>query len=61
MAASRLRLHRPALDSGRPLAGWVTIAGSRRRLTVAPRSDVETGEVYGVAVRLAAELSEAIA
>ena len=37
----------------RPLATWVTIRGSRRRLTVAPRSDPETGEVYGVALRLA--------
>ena len=41
------------LASGRPLATWVTIGGARRRLTVAPRTDVETGEVYGVAIRLA--------
>ena len=38
---------------GRPLACWVQVSGRRRRLTVAPRADVETGEVYGVALRLA--------
>ena len=43
------------LASGRPLATWVAVRGSRRRLTVAPRSDPETGEVYGVALRLARE------
>ena len=41
------------LGSGRPLACWLEVAGSRRRLTVAPRRDPETGEVYGVAIRLA--------
>lgn len=40
------------LASGRPLASWVTVRGSRRRLTVAPRTDPETGEVYGVALGL---------
>ena len=44
-----------AIAEGRPLAAWVTIRGSRRRLTVAPRTDPETGEVYGVALRLAQE------
>jgi hypothetical protein len=44
-----------AFDTARPVAAWVTIAGVRRRLTVAPRTDVETGEIYGVAIRLAAE------
>ena len=42
-----------AIAEARPLACWVEVAGRRRRLTVAPRSDVETGEVYGVALRLA--------
>jgi hypothetical protein len=42
-----------AMAEGRPLATWVSVRGSRRRLTVAPRTDVETGEVYGVALRLA--------
>jgi hypothetical protein len=44
-----------AIAGGRPLAAWVTVHGNRRRLTVAPRSDPETGEVYGVALRLARE------
>ena len=39
--------------SGRPLACWLEVHGERRRLTVAPRADPETGEVYGVAIRLA--------
>jgi hypothetical protein len=41
------------LASGRPLACWLVVAGERRRLTVAPRRDPETDEVYGVAIRLA--------
>ena len=41
------------LSEGRPLACWLEVAGERRRLTVAPRRDVETGEIYGAAVRLA--------
>lgn len=44
-----------AFEIGRPVATWVTIAGARRRLTVAPRTDPETGEIYGVAIRLATE------
>jgi hypothetical protein len=42
------------MAGGRPLACWLEVAGSRRRLTVAPRRDPETHEVYGVAIRLAA-------
>jgi hypothetical protein len=41
------------LAAGRPLGCWLEIGGEVRRLTVAPRRDVETGEVYGVALRLA--------
>ena len=41
------------LASGRPLACWLDMRGERRRLTVAPRTDPETGEVYGVAIRVA--------
>ena len=41
------------LASGRPLACWLDVHGERRRLTVAPRTDPETGEVYGVAIRVA--------
>jgi len=42
-----------AVAERRALATWVVVRGERRRLAVAPRSDVETGEVYGVALRLA--------
>jgi hypothetical protein len=41
------------LEAARPLACWLEVAGERRRLTVAPRRDPETGEIYGVAIRLA--------
>ncbi len=39
----------------RPLATRLTVRGSPRRLTVVPKTDIETGEVYGLAVRLAPE------
>ena len=45
------------LAAGRPLACWLVVAGERRRLTVAPRRDPETGEIYGVALRLGREAS----
>ena len=45
-------------DTGRPLACWLEVRGERRRLTVAPRTDPETGEVFGVAIRLAHAASE---
>ncbi len=38
---------------GRPLATRLTVRGTPRRLTVVPKADIETGEVYGLAVRLA--------
>jgi hypothetical protein len=41
------------LASGRPLACWLELRGERRRLTAAPRTDIESGEIYGVAIRLA--------
>ena len=47
------------LAAGRPLACWLTVAGERRRLTVAPRRDPESGEIYGVALRLAHEANTA--
>jgi PAS domain-containing protein len=37
---------------GRPLARWITMHGTEWRLTVAPRGDIGTGQVYGVAVNL---------
>ncbi|HYK96343.1 MAG TPA: hypothetical protein VE011_10835 [Candidatus Dormibacteraeota bacterium] len=44
-----------SMASGRPLATRVDIRGRPRRLTVAPRADPESGEIYGVAIRLASE------
>ena len=38
---------------GQPLAGRVLAGRGFTRLTVVPRRDVETGEVYGLAVRIA--------
>jgi len=49
-----LQIVERAIAEGRPLAAWITVREARRRLTVAPRSDIETCEVYGVAIRLAA-------
>ncbi len=37
---------------GRPLARWVTVRGSRRRLTIVERRDIGTGEIYGIAMHL---------
>ena len=37
---------------GTPLAAWIEVSGERRRLIAAPRRDPETGDVYGVAIRL---------
>ncbi|MES1239597.1 MAG: hypothetical protein ABUL57_01910 [Chloroflexota bacterium] len=47
-------------EGGRPLATSVEIGGTRRRLTVAPRKDPENGEIYGVALRLAAESNDPV-
>jgi hypothetical protein len=40
-------------QDGKPLACWLDVGGERRRLTVTPRRDPETTEIYGVAIRLA--------
>jgi len=37
---------------GRPFARWIAMRGAEWRLTVAPRADLGTGEVYGIAVHL---------
>jgi hypothetical protein len=42
------------LEGGRPLAVWLPGADDDWRLTVAPRVDPETDEVYGVAIHLRA-------
>jgi hypothetical protein len=39
-------------DSGRPFARWITRDGGEWRMTVAPRVDPETREVYGVRIHL---------
>jgi hypothetical protein len=38
----------------RPVARWIRWSGAEWRLTVAPRVDVETGDVYGVSFNLRA-------
>ena len=43
---------------GRPLARWIRWSGADWRLTVAPRLDVETNEVYGVSMHLRARSDE---
>ena len=53
LPASAFEVVDRVLASGRPLACWLDVRGERRRLTVAPRTDPETGEVYGVAIRVA--------
>ncbi len=41
-----------AYREGRSLAGWIRVDGVERRLVAAVRRDVETGEVYGLAIHL---------
>ena len=43
-----------AFTRGRPVARWIRWSGADWRLTVAPRVDVETGDVYGVSFHLRA-------
>ena len=48
------------LRGGRPLARWVHRTGADWRLTVAPRVDPETAEVYGVSFHLRERSDEPI-
>jgi hypothetical protein len=41
-----------AYREGRALAGWVRVDGVDRRLVVAVRRDIETNDVYGLAIHL---------
>lgn len=41
-------------EKGMPLARWIEVHGTTRRLTAAPRRDVETLDVYGIAIHLVA-------
>jgi hypothetical protein len=54
LPAGAFELMDDVLNEGRPLAGWLTLAGGDWRLTVAPRRDPETDEVYGVMFHLRA-------
>lgn len=40
------------LRGGRPLARWIRLGGGHWRMTVVPRVDLGTNEVYGVAMYL---------
>ncbi|MGD0123234.1 MAG: hypothetical protein ABSC46_11820 [Candidatus Limnocylindrales bacterium] len=42
------------LARGKPLAKWIRFAGEDWRMTVAPRTDPGTGEVYGVTFHMRA-------
>ena len=52
LPAEAFRLFDAVFERGRPLARWIAIGTGEWRLTVAPRRDVGTGEVYGVAFHL---------
>lgn len=52
LPASAFALMDTVLEGGRPLARWIRLGGSQWRMTVAPRVDLGTGEVYGVALYL---------
>lgn len=52
LPASAFALLDAVYAKGRPLARWVRIGGEEWRMTVAPRRDPETEEVYGLAFHL---------
>ena len=52
LPASAFALMDRVYRSGRPLARRIRTAVGERRLVVAPRRDIETGETYGVATHL---------
>ena len=41
-------------QNGTPLARWIAVRGDTWRLTAAPRRDIETNAVYGIAIHLVA-------
>ena len=55
LPAAAFELMDLAYDEGRALAAWIRVAGRPRRLVVAVRRDIETAEVYGIAVHLVPE------
>jgi hypothetical protein len=54
LPSSVFALFDAVLARGRPLARWISWAGEDWRLTVAPRLDRGTGEIYGVAFHMRA-------
>ena len=54
LPAAAFALLDAVLVNGKPLARWIRFAGEDWRMTVAPRRDPGTGEVYGVAFHLRA-------
>ncbi len=54
LPADAFELMRLVFERGTPLARWIELRGSSWRLTAAPRRDVETLDVYGIAIHLVA-------
>ncbi len=52
LPASAFALMDEVYRTGRALARWVTVRGTRRRLTVVERKDIGSGEIYGIAIHL---------
>jgi len=58
MPAAGLAVLDAVFERGRPLARWIDWRGGVWRLTVAPRRDVETLDIYGVSMHLRARSDE---
>jgi hypothetical protein len=52
LPAEAFALMDAVLAAGRPLARWIRRGGAEWRMTVAPRIDPDTAEVYGVTIHL---------
>jgi len=52
LPADAFELMKRVFEGGLPLASWIEVRGTSRRLTAAPRRDVETLDVYGIAIHL---------
>jgi hypothetical protein len=59
-SAQGVRLMDTVLDRGKALAAWIRLDDEDWRLTVAPRVDPETQEVYGVTIYLRAGSDSAV-
>ena len=60
LPANAFALMDAVLDRGKPLATWIQFDDAEWRLTVAPRSDPETAEVYGVTINLRSSTDPAV-